>query len=68
MVSLDDAKRIIKEKGKPYSCADLPYGFVFCMSKDGFDYFIVDKRTGKISPFSPGLDLVGYSNSRKFLV
>ena len=67
MINELEAKRIIvKEKKElPYSCAIMEYFYVFCMKKNGTIFYAVDKKTGKIYPYSPGLDFIGYNEAKK---
>lgn len=67
MVTELEAKKILfdSKKEMPYSCAIMDYFYVFCMKKEGTIFYAVDKKTGKIYPYSPALDFVGYNQAKK---
>lgn len=67
MITEIEAKRILinQKKKLPYSCAILPFFYVFCMEKNGTIFYAVDKKNGKVYPYSPGMDFVGYNQSPK---
>lgn len=67
MVTELEAKQIVidKKKESPYSCALLENFYIFCMKKNGTSFCAVDKKTGKIYPYSPSLDFIGYTKAVK---
>jgi hypothetical protein len=59
-------KRVADAKKKtPYSCAVMTHFYVFCMEKHGTIFYAVDKKTGKVYPYSPGLDYIAYNDAVK---
>ena len=67
MITESEAKKkLIEKKGRqPYSCANMKDFFVFCMEPNGSVFYAVDKKEGRVLPFSPGLDLIGYNLAPK---
>lgn len=66
ITELEAKRRIISgKKEKPYSCAIMEHFYVFCMKKEESIFYAVDKRTGKIYPYSPSLDFIGYNQATK---
>lgn len=64
MISEKEALQKVKKLGhNPVSCRFMKDYYVFCLERTGFSFLAVLKEDGTVFPYTPGIDLVGFSNA-----